>query len=183
MKHKGIWITAMMAVALLSAFFFYAAYSFEHGGLDRALVGLVAEDGYQEWEHWNNNEKVFVPECEIVSKSRLLISKPYCMERAGHYQVRFRIGYRVPFMHADLLGDTCWVLEDTQGKSYTENMVVYPERVAGFHCINVTLVLDPASVDLSGKELGVTAVCSEAGEAGTDIENSYAHLRVKLFFP
>ena len=142
MKHKRIWITVVLIVAFFTAFGFYASYSFDHSGLDRALVGLVAEDGYPDWDHWNGSEKVSLLDCDIVSKSGLYISKIYWMERANHYQIRFRIGYRIPFMHPGLLSDTCWILEDVEGNSYTGNMVVYTEQVAGFHCVNVTLVLD-----------------------------------------
>lgn len=183
MKHKGIWITAVLLVILLSAFGFNAAYSFNHNGLNQALVGMVEEDGYPDWNNWNGSEKNSELECDIISKSGLSISKIYLIERANHYQIRFRIGCRIPFMHQDLLSDTWWILEDSKGNSYTGNMVVYAEQIAGLNCINVTLVLDEEFVDLSGKGLNITAVCSKEGAAQADVENSYAHCKAKLLFP
>ncbi len=183
MKHKRILLAVVLFVVLLSAFGFHAVYSFNHNGLDQALVGLVKEDGYPGWDHWNGSEKVSGLECDIVSKRGLYISKIYLVERAGHYQIRFRVGCGMPFMHPELLSDTYWILEDSEGNRYTEKMVAYMERIAGFTCINVTLVLGEEFADLSGKELNVTAVCSEEGNAQADVENSYAHCKAKLLIP
>ena len=183
MKYKGILITVVLVVILLSAFGFNAAYSFQHNGLNQGLVGLVEEDGYPDWDNWNGSEKNSELECDIVSKRGLYISKVYLIERANHYQIRFRIGCRIPFTHQELLSDTWWVLEDSAGNSYTRNMVVYAEQIAGLNCINVTLVLGEEFADLSGKELNITAVCSKEGYAQADIANSYAHCRAKLLFP
>lgn len=183
MKHKGILITVVLLVILLSAFGFNAAYSFNHNGLNQALVGMVEEDGYPDWNNWNGSEKDSELKCDIMSKSGLSISKIYLIERANHYQIRFRIGCGIPFIHQDLLSDTWWILEDSEGNSYTGNMVVYAEQIAGLNCINVTLVLDEEFADLSGKELNITAVCSEEGAAQADVENSYAHCKAKLLFP
>lgn len=183
MKYKGIWIALVLFVILLSGFGFHAVYSFNHNGLNQALVGMVEEDKYPEWDNWNGCEKESELECDIVSKSGLYISKIYLMERANHYQIRFRIGCRIPFMHQELLSDTWWILEDSEGRSYTDKMVVYAEQIAGLNCINVTLVLDGELADLSGKELNITAVCSKEGSAKTDVENSYAHCKAKLLIP
>lgn len=183
MKYKRILITVVLLVVLLSAFGFNTACSFNHNGLNQALVGLVEEDGYPNWDNWNGSEKASELECDIVSKSGLYISKIYLVERANHYQIRFRIGCRIPFAHQELLSDTWWSLEDSEGSSYTENMVVYMEQIAGLSCINVTLVLDKEFADLSGKELNITAVCSKEGNAQADIENSYAHCKAKISFP
>ena len=183
MKYKRILITVALLVILLSAFGFYAAYSFNHSGLNQALVGQVEEDGYPNWDNWNGSESDSELECDIVSKSGLYISKIYLIERADHYQIRFRIGCRIPFMHQELSGDTWWILEDSEGSCYTENMVVYTEQIAGLNCMNVTLVLDEELADLSGKELSIVAVCSKEGYAQADIENSYAHCNAKLLFP
>lgn len=183
MKHKGILITVVLLVILLSAFGFNAAYSFNHNGLNQALVGLVEEDGYPDWDNWNDSEKYSELECDIMSKSGLSISKIYLVERANHYQIRFRIGRGIPFIHPDLLSDTWWILEDSEGNCYTGNMVVYAEQLAGLNCINVTLVLDEEFADLSGKELNIMAVCSKEGTAQADVESSYAHCKAKLLFP
>ncbi len=180
---KKIWFIVVLLVALFSAAGFYAVYSFQHSGLDRALVGLVNEDGYLSWEHWNASEKNTDLKYEIVSKSKLYISKIYLMERANHYQIRFRIGYGIPFMHGELLSDIDWVLEDVKGNSYTENMVVFAERIAGLNCVNVTLVLDKEFMDLSGEVLNITAVCSKGADAGAEIKKSYAHCQARLFIP
>ena len=183
MKHKGILITIVLLVILFSAFGFNAAYSFNHNGLNQALAGLVEEDGYPNWDNWNSSEKNSELEYDIVGKSGLYVSKIYLIERANHYQIRFRIGCRIPFMHQDLLSDTWWILEDSEGNSYTGNMVVYAEQIAGLNCINVTLVLDEEFADLSGEELNITAVCSKEGDAKADVENSYAHCNAKLLLP
>lgn len=183
MKHKRLLIIVVLLVVLLSAFGFHAAYSFNHNGLDQALAGLVEEDRYPNWDNWSSIEKNSELKYDIVSKSGLYISKIYFMERANHYQIRFRIGYRIPFMHQDLLSDTWWILEDSEGNSYTQNMVVYAEKIAGLNCINVTLVLDEELTDLSGKQLNITAVCSKEGHAKADAQNSYAHCKAKLLFP
>ena len=180
---KRIWFTVILIVALFSAVLFYAFYSFGHSGLDRALVGLVEGDGYSSWDHWNKIEKTSTLEYDIVSKSRLYISKIFLMERADHYQIRFRIGYGIPFMHQGLLNDIYWILEDGNGNSYTGNMVVYEERIACFNCVNVTLVLDNEIMDLSGEVLNITAVCSKGADAGAENEYSSAHCQTRLFIP
>lgn len=183
MKYKGILITIVSFLILLSVFGLYATYSFNHNSLNRALVGQVEEDKYPDWDNWNGSEKDSELEYDIVSKSGLYLSKIYLIERANHYQIRFRIGCIIPFMHEELLRDTCWILEYSEGRSYTDNMVVYAEQIAGLNCLNVTLVLDEEFADLSGEELNITAVCSKEGNAQTDVENSYAHCKAKILFP
>ncbi|MCM1058026.1 MAG: hypothetical protein NC517_10530 [Firmicutes bacterium] len=96
---------------------------------------------------------------------RLSLSKVYLIERANHYQIRFRIGCRIPFIHPKLLEDTRWIVEDSAGSSYTSDMVIYEEQVAGRNCINVTLILDGEEyAKLAGKELYITAACAEEGK-------------------
>lgn len=173
----------IILVVLLSAFGMYTSYSFNHSGINRALVGLVDEDGYPDWDRWNGSEKSSVLECDIISKKGLFLSKIYLLERAGHNQIRFRVSCKVPLMHKDLLNDTDWVLEDSEGNRFEEKMVVYAEQIVGLNCINVTLVFGEEFTGLSGKELNISAVCSEGGDGGTDVEKSYAHCRVKVFIP
>lgn len=72
---------------------------------------------------------------------------------------------------------------DSEGNSYTGNMVVYAKQLAGLNCIKVTPVPDKEFADLSGKELNITAVCSKEGAAQTDVENSYVYHKAKLLFP
>lgn len=184
MKYKRLLIMGSVLFVLLLLFSVSAYYAFLHHGLDRALLGQTAEDRYPDWEKWNGREVSSRLEYDIQSKRSLCFSKVYLIERANHYQVRFRIGYAIPFLHQELLGDTKWILEDSAGNNYTENMVVYAERIAGLNCINVTLILDEEEfLTLSGKELDFTAVCSKEGYEKADMENSYAHCKVKVIFP
>ncbi len=184
MKYKRLLIMGSVLFVLLLLFYVYARHAFLYNGLDRALLGQTAEDRYPDWERWNGKEVSSQLECDIQSKHSLYFSKVYLIERANHYQVRFRIGYAIPFFHQELLRDTKWILEDSAGNNYTENMVVYAERIAGLNCINVTLILDEEEfLTLSGKELDFTAVCSKEGYDKADMENSYAHCKVKVVFP
>lgn len=184
MKYKKLLITGAVLFVLLLLFYVYARHAFLYNGLDRALLGQTAEDRYPDWEKWNGSEVSSGLEYDIQSKHSLCFSKVYLIGRANHYQVRFRIGYTIPFLHQELLGDTKWILEDSAGNNYTENMVVYTEQIAGLNCINVTLILDEEEfLALSGKELDFIAVCSKEGYDKADMENSYAHCKVNMIFP
>ena len=184
MKHKGIWIMVVLLVIVLSVFGFSTYYSFNHNGLDRALVGQVEEDRYPDWEKWDGSTKVSGLECDITDKSGLYISDIYLIERANHYQVRLRVGCSIPFVHPELLPDTLWILEDSAGNSYTDNIVVYTEQISGLNCVNVTLVLDGEEFsNLAGKNLDFSAICSEESVTMPDVENSYAHCEAKILFP
>lgn len=183
MKHKKIWIAVVIVFLVFFAFGFYTFDSFLHKGINRGLVGMTQEDKYPDWDRWNQNEKVLNLKCDIVSKKGLHISEIYLIERANHYQIRFRIAARMPFCRPNLMSDTYWTLTDFSGNSYTKNMVVYSEQIAGWNCINVTFVLDEEEfVALSGKELNLIAICSEGGQEA-DIENSYAHCEIKIRYP
>ena len=183
MKHKKIWIAAIIVLFVLFGFGFYTFDSFLHKGIDSGLVGMTNEDRYPDWDRWNQSEKTFKLECDIVSKKGLHISEIYLIERANHYQIRFRIAARMPFSHSNLMSDTYWILEDSMGKSYTKNMVVYSEQIAGWNCINVTCILaEEEFAALSENELSLIAICSEGGQK-TDIENSYAHCEIKIRYP
>lgn len=184
MKHKGIWITAIIILVLLAAFGLYTYNSFRHKGIDRPLVGQVEEDRYPDWDNWNDSTMVSNLEYDIVSKSGLCISEIFFIQRANHYQVRLRIAAGMPFSHPNLMGETDWILEDLAGNRYTSDMVVYAEEIGGLNCVNITLVLDGEEFEnLSGKELRFTAVCSEEGNNGTSMEDSYAHCEMKIWFP
>nr|WP_300665071.1 hypothetical protein [uncultured Acetatifactor sp.] len=184
MKHKGIWVAAVLIVILLAGFGFNTYDSFHHNGLDQALVGQVEEDRYPDWGKWDSSTKVSGLECDIISKSGLFVSDIYLIERANHYQVRLRIGCSMPFVHPELLQETWWVLEDSAGNSYTENMVAYSEQIAGLNCMNVTLVLDGEEFsNLAGKELDFSAICSEQRGDTPDVEASYAHCDIRIAFP
>lgn len=185
MKYKKLLITGSVLLTLLLLFYVYVRHAFLYNGLDRALPGLTTEDKYPDWEKWNGSEELRSRlEYDVESKQGLYFSKVYLMERANHYQVRFRIGYMIPFLHQDLFEVTKWVLEDSAGNSYTKNMVVYTEQIAGLNCINVTLVLSEEEfLTLSGKELNLIAICSKEGYDKADIENSYAHCKAKIIFP
>lgn len=183
MKHKKIWIAVVIVFLVFFAFGFYTFDSFLHKGINRGLVGMTQEDKYPDWDRWNQSEKVLNLKCDIVSKKGLHISEIYLIERANHYQIRFRIAARMPFCRPNLMSDTYWTLTDFSGNSYTKNMVVYSEQIAGWNCINVTFVLDEEEfVALSGKELNLIAICSEEGQEA-DIENSYAHCEIKIRYP
>lgn len=184
MRQKKIWIAAVVVLALLFVFGICTYDSFRHKGIDHALVGQVEEDRYPDWDSWNDSEKVSDMEYDIVSKRGLLISKIYLIERANHYQVRLRVAAGMPFSHPDLMRDTDWILQDSEGNSYTGNLVVYSEQIAGLNCVNITLVLDGEEFsNLSGKELSLTAVCSKERNDKASIENSYAHCEAKIEFP
>lgn len=184
MKNKKPWIVAAVILILFLSLGIYARYLFLYDGLDHALVGQTAEDRYPDWEKWNDSESVSRLDYDIQSKHNLCFSKVYLLERANHYQVRFRIGYVVPFLHSELFGAATWVLEDSAGNSYTKNMVVSTEQIAGLNCINVTLILNEEEFSfLSGKELKVAAVCSKEEYDKTDLDNSYASCEVKILLP
>lgn len=181
-RQKKIWIPAVLILLLIIVFIFYTFDSFRHKGIDQALVGQVEEDKYPDWDNWTDSEKVSEMEYDIVSKKGLRVSELYLIQRAGHYQLRFRIAPGMPFSHPDLMRDTDWSIEDSVGSSYTSNLLVYGEQMGGWNCINVTLLLNGEEFSgLSGKELNLTAVCSESEEA--DMENGYAHCELKIQFP
>ena len=184
MKHKGIWIAVALVIILFAGFGFSTYYSFNQNDLNQALVGQVEEDRYPDWGKWDSSTKVSKLEYGITSKSGLVISDIYLIERANHYQVRLRVGCSMPFVHPELLQETWWILEDSAGNSYTENMVAYTEQIAGLNCINVTLVLDGEDFsNLAGKELAFSAICSEQRGTMPDVEASSAHCDIRIAFP
>ena len=167
---------------LLAFIFVFRAYiNFNQKGLKSGLVGMVSGDRYPNWE---SKEEVSPMDYHVLSRNGLYFSKVYLIKRATHFQVRFRIAYAVPFMHQDLLNDTKWIITDSAGNDYTNNIVVYTAQIAGLNCINVTLVLDEGAFSvLSGKEITFSAICSGSDYENSGIENSYAHCTTKIFFP
>lgn len=183
MRQKKIGIMAVIILALLFIFGFYTYDSFRHKGIDQALIGQVEEDRYPAWDNWNDSTKISGLDYDIVDKSNLRISEIYFIQRAKHYQIRLRIAAGMPFCHPDLMEETDWVVEDSSGSSYASNLVVYAEEIGGLNCVNLTLVLNEDEFSrLSGKELYLTAVCSEDREEAS-VENSYAHCQMKIVLP
>lgn len=177
MKYRKVLIIVFLVLALLVVFCYHEYDAFCHKGLDQALIGQVEGDTYPDWDSWNSSEEISSMECEILSKKSLRLSQVYLIRRANHYQMRLRIAFSIPFMHPNLLEDMDWSLEDSAGNSYTGNIVVYKEQIAGLNCLNVTLILDEEEFsNLSGTELYFGAYCFEK-------ENNYAHCEAKIPFP
>lgn len=178
MKYKKVLLTVILLVILFSIFGFHTYISFNRKGLDQQILG---PDEYSFRDDRDSTQKVSEPEHEVVQRNGLFLSKIYLIERAGHYQIRFRFGNRIPFMHPELLNDTYWIVEDSAGNSYTSNMTVYAEQISGLNCVNVTLELDGEEfLNLAEKELNITIICSKEREIQPDIKDSYAFCQVKI---
>lgn len=177
MKHKKLFIAIIVLVCLAAVSIVHISVSFNREGLNTGLRGMVPED---EYPNWVSSENVSQLECDVLEKRNLLFSNVYLIERAGHYQVRFRIAYAFPFTRRNLFGDMDWIMEDSHGNHYMDKgrITVYGEQIAGLHCVNVTWVLDEETYGaLSGDIITLSAVCSDYGS-----EEVYARCTTEISF-
>lgn len=180
--HKKIYIVLAGFVVLVILFVSVLAYSvhtaFNREGISVGMPGLVSGDTYPDW---TGDEEVSRLRCNVLDRSGLSMSNVYLIRRAGHYQVRLRVGRSVPFTQEDLLSDIRWNVEDEAGNSFTDSMTVYTERIGGINCVNVTLVLDESEyVSLVGGKITFSAVCRDSEDA--DGEDGYAHSTAEICF-
>lgn len=180
--HKIIYIVlagfALLVLLFVSVLVHSVYTAFNREGISVGIPGLVSEDTYPDW---TGDEEVSRLGYDVLDRKGLSLSNVYLIRRAGHYQVRLRIGRWTPFTQEDLLSDVRWNVEDEAGNSLTESMTVYTERIGGINCVNVTLVLDESEYSaLEGGKITLSAVCRDSEDAAG--EDGYAHCTAEISF-
>ncbi|MCM1026357.1 MAG: hypothetical protein NC432_07960 [Roseburia sp.] len=171
---------ALLAVVIgLAAYLTYACVSFPQKGLDKGLVGQTEDAHYPDW---GQDLAVLEADRSVLEQSHLLFSKVYLIKRSDNYQLRFRIGYPVPFFGGSLFEDTRWLkFTDSEGNDYSDCLTVSPSDVAGLNCLDATLVMDEDTfLALADGQLTVSAACTKDSQ---NPDAAYAECEVEIRIP
>lgn len=177
MKCKKLIYVIVTVFALSIVFAVDVFIQFNQDGLDHGIYGVV-NGGKYAWE----KEEVSKINYQIINCSNLYFSNVNLIKCSNFFQIRFRMAYIIPFKHKNFLGDTDWLLIDSEGTDYTNAISAYASSIRGLNCINVTVTLDEdVFFNLLGKDLTMTVVCSNVNDLNK--EEGYANCEVKMSIP
>lgn len=170
-KRKLIILIGSILILSILCFVFNQNYQFNHGGINSPLIS-EPEDLYNEI---TASELAY----ETVSIHQLITSKMYLIEIGEDIQIRFRLAYAELFGLDDLFGDTRWRIVDSDGSAHEDKLTAYSPRITGIETVDVALIMTQGEFsELSGKELMITAYCTEGEE-----DQSYAHCKLVVKIP
>lgn len=182
MKHKKVFFAIVVFVLLILFSFVRIYVSFSRDGLDTGIFGVLPGDELPA-NDGEIREEVSLLDYRVLESKHLFFSKVYLIERAGYYQIRFRVAYAVPFMHGNIMWDMKLRIEDSQGNNYLNHVetMIYPARIGGLNCVNITLVLDGQTYDaLLGDKITFSAFFLE--DEDSDREDAYAQCKTEMSF-
>lgn len=135
-KAKVILIIAVILIILLFASV-YNLNAFKNSGLQ----GLIYYNESTYTGAWGEQQKRKLT--GYSENHRVIFSNVYETSFNDIRQIRFRAAYLYPFAEEELLQNADFRITDSENNDFTENLVVYQEKVGGLNCMHFVLSLSP----------------------------------------
>ena len=175
MKKAYPWLAFGLVIAFLLIFTGVNLHKFHHDGIDDLIITEEAD-----YENPISKEKVTPI---VIEKEHYFISDSFVMTDPSQMQIRFRVMYSLPFMHAEIFHDTAFYIEDDKGNDLTSAASVYSEKFMGLNGLNITLIFkEDVHMPASGEHLFVTLASAE-GVKTLDADKSYAYGKFEIVIP